>query len=102
MAELPSAEQAFGKAPLPTAEEAFGPDPSKDHGVFSGLASDAYFALKTPGRIMDAFSQGASQQWGASLDEIDPGTAAYRAGGPQLPKEYHEGRSTALKAMNES
>lgn len=98
---LPTAEQALGK-PLPSAEEALGTDPSQNKGIFSGALSDAYFAAGAPNRILHSFSQGASQGWGATQDSVSPETSTYRQGGPQVGKEYHEGRSAVLKAANES
>jgi len=71
--QLPSSDEAFGSA-LPDADQAFGPEPSQqkpEGDSFGGGFADYVFTHTPGGRILSAFGQGASDEWGASSLNIE-------------------------------
>lgn len=71
--QLPSSEEAFGSA-LPDADQAFGAEPTQqkpEGDSFGGGFADYVFTHTPAGRILSAFGQGASDEWGASSLDVE-------------------------------
>lgn len=104
MAELPTTDDLFGQASLPTTDELFAGAERQAYRVRQGASpvQDLIFGntdVNPVARVLDAFGQGARQNWGEGEAISDQSADFLKKAG--IFNDYQKGQHSIIKAANE-